>query len=133
MRDVTTEAPRARAQAHEYARVYTHTHTAMSHDVSRRSSRQILFRKIGLPLSSTTERRTHDTPTNSCASAYRADLTNIHVTCVRALLKNSRGYHPDLLLLQHSISPVSLLHTKPRYPTNFQYISTARDNVDRLW
>lgn len=70
-----------------HARVHTPVGVV---DVSRRSSRQILFRKIGLPLSSTTERR------QLCVGgSFRA--TNTRVTCARARLKNFRGYHPDLL------------------------------------
>lgn len=80
------------AHIHTHTRTRTCMYTTSHDDVSRRSSRQILFRKIGLPLSSTTERR-------SCASADCPDLTNTHVTCVRARtrLKNFRGYHPNLL------------------------------------
>lgn len=79
------------AHIHTHTRTRTCMYTTSHDDVSRRSSRQILFRKIGLPLSSTTERR-------SCASADCPDLTNTHVTCVRARtrLKNFRGYHPPI-------------------------------------
>lgn len=54
---------------HEQAYVYAHMYISSSsgNDVSRRSSRQILFRKIGLPLSSTTERR------QLCVGADRSD------------------------------------------------------------
>lgn len=67
---------------------------------------------------------------NSCASADRPDLTNTHVTCVRARLKNFRGYHPNPLLLLQSF-PFLFCATKPRYLTNFQYISTTRNDVAR--
>lgn len=54
--------------------------------------------------------------------------------CVRAYPRESasekpRGYHPNLPLLQHSISPFSLLRARPRYLTNFQYISTTRNDI----
>lgn len=106
----------------KYTRTYTNvcsTHSeAAPRDVSRRSSRQILFRKIGLPLSSTTERR------QLCVGgSFR--LTNTHVMRVRARLKNFQSYHPDLLL-QHPIFPFSLRHTKPRYPTISVYLNHAK-------
>lgn len=50
---------------------------------------------------------------------------------VRARLKNFRGYRPNLRLLQHSISPFFLLRARPRYLTNFRYISTTRNDVAR--
>lgn len=61
-RDVTAGMEYFVLRAHAHARAHAHTstprvYTSASHDVSRRSSRQILFRKIGLPLSSTTERQ----------------------------------------------------------------------------
>lgn len=116
---------------HAHAHVHTNTHlyaASVSHDVSRRSSRQILFRKIGLPLSSTTERQ------QLCVGGS-FQPTNTYVTCVRACvrarvrLKNFRDYHPNLLPLQHSIFPFSLLRARPRYLTNFQYISTTRNDI----
>lgn len=64
-------------RVHAHAHRNTHVHTSASHDVSRRSSRQILFRKIGLPLSSTTERQ------QLCVGGS-SQPTNTHVTCVRA-------------------------------------------------
>lgn len=81
MRDVTAGMEyfvprahaRARARTHGCARVYA----SASHDVSRRSSRQILFRKIGLPLSSTTERQ------QLCVRRILPTY-QYHVTCVGA-------------------------------------------------
>lgn len=70
----------AYANTHTCARTRTHVPVlaAAPRDVSRRSSRQILFRKIGLPLSSTAVRRqlcvggsvpTYQYTRNACASA----------------------------------------------------------------
>lgn len=57
MKDVTIGMKhRVQRTRHIYTHAYMYT-SAASHDVSRWSSRQILFRKIGLPLSSTTERQ----------------------------------------------------------------------------
>lgn len=77
MRNVTVRMEHFRT-----ARTCTHAHTntrvyTASHDVSRRSSRQILFRKIELPLSSTTERQ------QLCVGGSSRP-TNTHVMCVRA-------------------------------------------------
>lgn len=131
MKDVTVgernalyNALRARKYIYIYVHIRTRVHTliAAPRDVSRRSSRQILFRKIGLPLSSTTERR------QLCVGgSYR--LTNTHIMRVRARLKNFRSYHPDLLL-QHPISPFSLRHTRPRYPTISVYLNHAKCRRD---
>lgn len=87
-------------------------------DVSRRSSRQILFRKIGLPLSSTTERR------QLCVGGSFG-ATNTRVTCARARLKNFSRLSPRSPRLRHPISPFSLALAKPRYPTNFSCTPTA--------
>lgn len=135
MRDVTAGMEyfvlraHAHARTHGYARVYT----SASRDVSRRSSRQILFRKIGLPLSSTTERQ------QLCVGGSSRRTNTRTRAWVRARLKNFRGYHAppeSFLLLQHSISRFSLLRARPRYLTNFfffffRYISTMRNDVAR--
>lgn len=57
------------------------TRTRRMRDVSRRSSRQILFRKIGLPLSSTTERQQLYVASRRRGSS---PTYQTHVTCVRA-------------------------------------------------
>lgn len=123
MRDVTTGMERFIQRAHVHAHVHTNTHvyTSSSHDVSRRSSRQILFRKIGLPLSSTTERQ-------QLCVGRSSRPTNTHVTCVRATarLKNLRGYHPNLRLLQHSISLPFLFYAPDRDTSRIFDVSQPR-------
>lgn len=109
------------AHTHTHARAKARTYTSVSHDVSRRSSRQILFRKIGLPLSSTTKRQ----------QLWRIVLTYQYTrACVSASEKLFQDYHPNLHLLQHSISPFFLSRVRPRYLTNFRYIfSTTWNDV----
>lgn len=121
-RNALYNALRERKYIYVHIRTRVRTLTAVPRDVSRRSSRQILFRKIGLPLSSTTERR------QLCVGGS-SRLTNTHVMRVRARLKNFRSYHPDLLL-QHPISPFSLRHTRPRYPTISVYLNHAKCRRD---
>lgn len=123
---------RARARTHGCARVYA----SASHDVSRRSSRQILFRKIGLPLSSTTERQ------QLCVRRILPTY-QYHVTCVGAgasekLSRLSPPLPPSNLSFSSNIQSLAFLFCAPDRDTSrifffffFRYISTMRNDVAR--
>ena len=109
---------------HARTRISTRTHQRHT-TFSRRSSRQILFRKIGLPLSSTTERR------QLCVGgSSRPIRTYQYARNVRACerLKNFRGYHTPIFFSNIQSLPF-LFCTRPRYLTNFRYILTVRNDV----
>lgn len=114
--------------AHTRTRIRTHAHVASATlvvDLQDKYYSEKLDYRYRPPPNATAVRRV--------ASAWIVPTKHTQRACVRARLKNCQGYRPNLLLHQHSISPFSLLHARPRYLTNIRYISTMRNDVAPLW